>query len=307
MRGVGRRGVHAGTARGHGYVLAHLSCWLEAEGLDPAGFTPPVVDRFLAARRGEGYRRWLSARSLRPLLGYLREVGVVPAASAPGPDGPVEELLVVYRRYLRVERRLAPATVEMHEYVAGRFLAQRVADGELDLARLASADVTAFVLGEARLRSVGSMKALLSPLRRLLRFLLVAGLVSSELSAAVPAVANPRLASLPRGVDGAMAAALLASCDRRTAVGRRDFAILTLLARLGMRAGEVAALRLEDIDWRAGELVIRGKADAWTGCPYPETSVRRWPTTCGTAGRPRVAGRCSCGPARRRVRCRPGR
>jgi integrase len=258
------------TARDHGYVLAHLSRWLEAEDVDPAGLTPPVVDRFLAARRGDGYRRWLSARSLRPLLGYLREVGVVPAAPAPAPDGPVEKLLVVYRRYLLVERRLAPTTVEVHEHVAARFLAQRATDEGLDLAGLTSADVTAFVLAEARLRSVGSMKALLSPLRTLLRFLFVAGLVSGELSAAVPAVASPRLMSLPRGVDRTTAAALLASCDRRTAVGRRDFAILTLLVRLGMRAGEVAALRLEDIDWRAGELVVRGKGSRLDRLPLPQ-------------------------------------
>jgi integrase/recombinase XerD len=258
------------TARDHGCVLAHLSRWLESEGLAPSEFTPLVVDRFVDVRRCDGYRRWLSARSLRPLLDYLREAGVVPDAGEPEVDTPGHRLLGVYRRYLLVERRLAPKTVCVHETVARQFLSQRVVGGELDLGGLASADVTAFVLREARLRRIGSMKALLSPLRTLLRFLFAAGVVSRDLTAAVPMVASPRLASLPQGLDAVTVAALLGSCDRRTAVGRRDFAILVLLVRLGLRAGEVAALRLDDIDWRAGELVVRGKGSRLDRLPLPQ-------------------------------------
>jgi len=88
-------------------------------------------------------------------------------------------------------------------------------------------------------------------------------------------VASPRLAALPRGLDAATVTALLGSCDRRSTVGRRDFAVLTVLVRLGLRAGEVAALRLEDIDWRAAEMVVRERATAWTGCRCPQTSARR--------------------------------
>ena len=257
------------TARDHGYVLAHLSRWLDAQRLAPSEVTPPVVDRFVQARRRDGYRRWRSTRSLRPLLGYLREVGAVPAARPPEGDPTGDRLLGAYRRYLLVERRLAPTTVRVYEDVARRFLSQQNGGEEFDLAELASSDVTTFVLGEARLRSVGSMKALLSPLRTLLRFLFVTGVVPHDLSAAVPAVASPRLTSLPRGVDAATVTALLASCDRHTAVGRRDFAILTLLVRLGMRAGEVAALRLEDVDWGAAELVVRGKGSRLDRLPLP--------------------------------------
>ena len=264
-----RSGYTPRTARDHGYVLANLSRWLLAERLEPSEVTPPVVDRFIAARRGEGYRRGCSIGSLRPLLNYLGEVAAVPVWRPPATDGPLDGLLDAYRRYLLVERHLAPATVRVHEDVAVRFLSQYVAGDRYGLGDLASSDVTAFVLGEARLRSVGSMKALLSPLRTLLRFLFVTGMVSGEFSAAVPAVASPRLASLPRGVDAVTVTALLASCDRHTAVGRRDFAVLTLLVRLGMRAGEVAALRLDDVDWRAAELVVRGKGSRLDRLPLP--------------------------------------
>ena len=257
------------TGRDHGYVLAHLSRWLGAERLAPAELTPPVVDRFVDARRREGYRRGCSIGSLRLLLDYLREVEAVPAWRPPTADGPVDRLLEAYRCYLLIERRLAPATVGIHEDIAGRFVSQHAGGDRRGLGDLASSDVTAFVLREARLRSVGSMKAMLSPLRALLRFLFVAGMVPRDLTAAVPAFASPRLASLPRGVDGVTVAALLGSCVRHTAVGRRDFAILTLLVRLGLRAGEVAALRLDDVNWRTAELVVRGKGGRLDRLPLP--------------------------------------
>ena len=257
------------TARDHGYVLVHLSRWMVAERLEPAELTSSVVERFLGARRRAGYRRWSSVRSLRPLLAYLREVAGVPACQAPAVEGPVDRLLDSYRRYLRVERRLAPSTVRSHEDVARRFLSRHAEGDRLDLDGLAAVEVTAFVLAQARLRSVGSMKALVSPLRSLLRFLFVAGMTPRDLTAAVPGIANPRLAALPKALDAATVAALLGSCDRGSAVGRRDFAILTVLVRLGLRAGEVAALRLDDIDWRAGELVVRGKGDRLDRLPLP--------------------------------------
>lgn len=258
-----------GTARGHCYVLVHLSRWLAAERLDPSELTSPVVERFVAARRRAGYRRWRSVRSLHPLLDYLREVAEVPAWCPDVAERPVEGLLESYRRYLRVERRLAPSTVRGHADLARRFLSQHAEGDQLGLHDLASADVTAFVVAEARRRSVGSMTALLSPLRSLLRFLFIAGIAPRNLTAAVPGIANPQLAALPKALDTATVAALLGSCDRGTAVGRRDFAVLTVLVRLGLRAGEVAALQLDDIDWRAGELVVRGKGNRLDRLPLP--------------------------------------
>ena len=291
-----RMGYTPRTARDHGYVLVHLSRWLAAGRLQPAELTAPVVERFLGARRRAGYRRWRSVKSLRPLLTYLREVAGVPAWRPDVAESPVDRLLDSYGRYLRVERRLAPSTVRSHEDVARRFLSRHAEGDRLDLEGLTAAEVTAFVLAQARLRSVRSMKALLSPLRSLLRFLFVAGMTRRDLTAAVPGVANPRLAALPKALDAATVAALLVGCDRGTAVGRRDFAILTLLVGLGLRAGEVAALRLDDIDWRAAELTGTGQgqpagsAAAARGCRR-----RRWSTSCVTAAHPQAAGRCSCG------------
>lgn len=257
------------TARDYGYVLAQLSRWLVAEHLSPEQLTEPVLHRFVQARRLKGYRRWRSRRSLRLMVGYLRGEGAIPVAEPAEPDDPLRILLGGYQRYLVAERRLAPCTVRARVDVAREFLAPRVTGAGSDLESLAAADVTGFLAAQARLRTTTSLKAMASPLRCLLRYLFVAGVASRDLSGAVPAVASPRLAPLPAGVAPVVVAALLASCDRTRAVGRRDFAILVLLVRLGLRAGEVAALRLDDIDWGAGTVVVRGKGGRIDQLPLP--------------------------------------
>jgi integrase/recombinase XerD len=132
-----------------------------------------------------------------------------------------------------------------------------------------ASEVIEFVLAECRHRSVGSAKYVVTGLRSLLRFCFLEGTIARPLAGAVPAVASWRLAALPRALDPGDVAALLKSCDRRTAFGRRDFAVLTLLVRLGLRSGEVAGLGLDDIDWRRGELVVRGKGPKEDRLPIP--------------------------------------
>ncbi len=116
---------------------------------------------------------------------------------------------------------------------------------------------------------MGAGQYFVAALRAFLRFCHVEGLIGEDLSAAAMAVTGRRRSLLPQGIDAAERAALLRSCDRRRAVGRRDYAVILILLRLGLRAGEVAALRLEDIDWRAGELVVRGKGRRMDRLPLP--------------------------------------
>jgi len=261
------------TPRGAGFQLqlvAHLSRWLAAEGLDAADLRPAVVERFVAARRGAGYAYHRSPRALVLLLGYLRSLGVAPPLAAVVASGPVEELLVRYRRWLEVERGLVPGTVAGYVEIVRPFLAaQARVDGGLDLGSLTAADVSGFVLCECRRRSRGTATRLVTALRSLLGFLHVDGVLERSLTGAVPSIANWRLAGLPRALEPREVRGLLESCDRRTRGGRRDFAILMLLARLGLRACEVARLGLEDIDWRAGEIVVAGKGDRRERLPLP--------------------------------------
>jgi integrase/recombinase XerD len=202
-------------------------------------------------------------------LDYLRRSGAVPAQE-PASLTAAGELLERYRRYLTAERGLTVATARGYVDIVRPLVESRVdAAGDVELWELSPADVLGFVLAQTGRRSRKSAQLLVSALRSLLGFWHVQGLIARPLAGAVPSVAGWRLAGLPRALSNEQVRALLDSCDRSTVAGTRDFAILTMLARLGMRRGEVAGLRLEDIDWRAGELVVHGKGDRVERLPVP--------------------------------------
>lgn len=182
---------------------------------------------------------------------------------------PVEVLVERYRRYLADERGLAAGTIRNYAEVARDFLAHLSVEAELNLEAVTAADVCEFVMSECRRTKAGSARSMTTRLRSLLRFLYVVGLMPGELAGAVPSVATWRLASLPRAVEAADVAAMLRSCDRRRVRGRRDFAVLMMLSRLGLRAGEVAALRLDSIDWGHGEVLVLGKGGRQDRLPLP--------------------------------------
>lgn len=265
------RGYSHWTVSHRLWQLELLSRWLERERLEPGELTVERVGAFLAARRAAGYSSWLSVRSMALPLEYLRELGVVPAAAVPAVvDDPLERLLVGYRRYLVDERGLTALPVARYETAARLFLAARVSADGSGVERLDGADVSLFLAGECPKRSVSTARQLTAGLRSLLRYLYLTGQVPNPLVWAVPAVADRRDRSLSRGLEPAVVRRLLDSCDRRRTVGRRDYAVLLLLSRLGLRAGEVAAITLDDIDWRAGELVIHnGKGRRDQRLPLP--------------------------------------
>ncbi|MGA2930033.1 MAG: tyrosine-type recombinase/integrase [Solirubrobacteraceae bacterium] len=167
------------------------------------------------------------------------------------------------------ERGASEGTFVRFEPDARMFLSERLGASGLDLAGLMAADVSSFLARECPRRSVAGARYLVTVLRSLLRYLHVAGLIAMPLQWAVPGVADLRDRSLPRGLDPATVKRLLAGCDRRRTVGRRDYAILLLMVRLGLRACEVAAIRLEDLDWRRGELIVRGKGGRIEPLPLP--------------------------------------
>lgn len=250
-------------------LMAQVSRWLAAQDMAVGDLAGEVVERYFVARRAAGYVTQRTSRSLVPMLGYLRGLGVVAEESAP--EGtPVDVLLARYRGYLAVERGLAAGTIRWYVAHVRPFLDGRVVDDRVVLEDLLAGEVSAFVLGECRRRPAGTAKQVVSALRSLLRYLHVEGLIDRPLVAAVPSVAGWQLSGLPRPLDRDEVRRLLGACDRRTVAGRRDFAILLLLSRLGLRAGEVAALELDDIDWRSGELVVSGKGGRVTRLPLPD-------------------------------------
>jgi integrase/recombinase XerD len=252
------------------YQFDQLSRWLEREGLGVGELTVAQAEWFLAARRAAGLVTWVAPQSTMLPLGYLRLLGVTPAPAPVVAHGPLEELLEDYRRYLSIERGLSDHTVlDAYAPAARLFLAGWEGPDGLGLEPLGAVDVSSFLARECPKRSVSGARDLVCALRSLLRYLHLAGLIEAPLVWAVPSVADLRDRTLPRGLEPAAVRRLLASCDRRRLVGRRDYAILLVLARLGLRAGEVAAIGLDDIDWRRGELLVRGKGSRQDLLPLP--------------------------------------
>jgi integrase/recombinase XerD len=208
-------------------------------------------------------------RALDPLLGYLRALGVAPPAGSPAPAGPVEELLARFRRYLERERGLVPAAARGYVDKVRPFVARFDGPDGLELWRVNVAEVRGFVAEVCPRLGRRAAQLTVVALRALLRFLHLEGVLERSLAGAVPSVAGWRLSGLPKRLEPGEVDALLASCDRSTVIGIRDRAILTVLSRLGLRAGEVAGLSLEDIDWRAGELIVRGKGARSERLPLP--------------------------------------
>jgi integrase len=153
-------------------------------------------------------------------------------------------------------------------FVSG-FLAHRFGDGPVRLSRLCAGDVVRFVQRQAPRLHLKRAKLLTTALRSFLHYARYRGEVTCDLAAAVPTVANWSMPSIPRAILTDAVRRLLASINRRTAMGRRDYAILLLFARLGLRAGEVVRLKLEDIDWHAGSITVQGKGDQCSALPLP--------------------------------------
>jgi integrase/recombinase XerD len=182
---------------------------------------------------------------------------------------PLDELVGEYRRWLVAERSLAPLTVYNYMHLTRRFLSA-TCDGEIEtLLSFTAADVAAYLRAMCRRYSARSVNEIVVALRSLFRFLYLKGHIDSPLAQALPWMASGRASSLPRTLPAGQADLLLQSCDRTTRVGRRDFAVLTVLVRLGLRRCEVAALELSDIDWRSGEITVPGKGSWRDQLPLP--------------------------------------
>jgi integrase/recombinase XerD len=246
--------------------MSQMSRWLEAGGLGVEQLSEARIEAFVSLPRANGGERSSVSRpGLVCLLELLRDLGVVGAAVQPTPS-PAEALMGSFVRYLLSERGLSAGTVRGYVDHATRFVAGLAPGG---LRHVSPGEVTTAVLRESAAVSVSATQNFVAGLRAFLRFCFIEGLVEVDLSQAALPVTGRRRSSLPRGIAKHEAAALLGSCDRRTGIGRRDYALIITLLRLGLRRGEVARIRLEDIDWRAGELVVVGKRARRDRLPLP--------------------------------------
>jgi site-specific recombinase XerD len=195
-------------------------------------------------------------------------------------------LLSEYAEHLARERGLVASTIRRYTDFARRFISGRPDGAGLMWERLTAVEITRFIVREARRWSVGQVKHEVCALRSLLRYLHVRGQILCDLASCVPAVAGWRLAWLPKALEPDQVQQVFRACDRRSLIGRRDAAIVQLMVRLGLRASDIAALQLDDLDWRSGEIVLRGKGRRESRLPLPRdvgrvlaAYVRRRPCT----------------------------
>lgn len=263
---LARQGYSEESAVHQLVLIAHLSRWMVEQDVDVTDLSPSTVGRYVSARLERGYRGHRSTRALTPLLAYLRGLGVL-NWDRPTADSADAVLLRQFREYLVSERGLSAGTAEGYVREVAGFVDWCVRDGG-DLQDLQVGAVTGFMVAQSRRVSPKSVQRSATALRALLRYWHVQGITVVSLVGAVPTVAN-RSRELVRGLPPEQVEALLNACDRGCPSGLRDYAMLTMLTRVGLRSCEVARLELDDIRWRNGEIVVRGKGNRVDLLPLP--------------------------------------
>jgi integrase/recombinase XerD len=274
-------GPFARSLREQGYSLnsthqqvrlaACFSRWLREREVALRAITPNHPQQYLRYRARQVRPCLGDPAALRHLLYFLRHERVIPIEKkvSARPLTFAERCAQAYEEYLRETRGLARATIINYVPFIRSFLKDRFGDGLATLSHLCARDVVAFVQHQAPRLHPKRAKLLTSALRSFLQYARYRGEVKLDLAAAVPIVANWSMSSIPRAIGTDQVSQLLASIDRNTAVGRRDYAILLLLSRLGLRSSEVAFLDLDGIDWKVGRLSVRGKSGQRSDLPLP--------------------------------------
>ena len=288
-------------ARDEGYALpsrhrqvllaACFSRWLGQQAVGVRRISSEHPARYLRFRARYVQIHQGDGAALRQFMDYLRCKGVVPTEKIPPRQlTPVELSVHAFEHYLRNERALAEKTIVYYVPFVHKFLANRFGDGPVTLSRLSAADVVRFVQRQALRLHVKRAKLLTTALRSFLRYARYRGDIAPDLASAVPTVANWSMTAIPRAIPADAVRQLLASINQRTPMGSRNYAILLLLARLGLRASEVVRLEIEDINWNGGYVNVQGKGGQRSALPLP-TDVGAAIAAYLQQGRPRSSSR----------------
>ena len=266
---LSRKGYAQNTVHAKCAVLADLSRWLERRRLPLAALDEGRLTQFLATLRRRGEARRGDPATGQQLLGYLRDRDDIAAAAQRIDRTAAACLTRDFEEFLHCERGLSRSTVVSYLPIVRSFLDERFGRKALRLEQLRAQDLHGFILREVQRVSRSHGKGVVTALRSFLRFLLQRGAIRTDLARMLPGVASWRLSHLPKTLSPEQVERLLACCDRSTSSGKRDYAILLLLARLGLRGGEVLAMTLDDLDWECGEMVVRGKGQRLERLPLP--------------------------------------
>jgi site-specific recombinase XerD len=248
-------------------MLGHFSGWLESKRIGVDDVDSSTVERYVRSKRRAGKLRKGDTTVLARILDMLRpgqtETPTVPVTAS-------QITLGQFQHYLRQERGLCEATIKHYTPVVSTFIAERFPAGVLlDFHHISASDIAEFVGKQAERITTKHATIVVTALRSFLRHLFYRGAIDTDLAACVPTIATWSLSSVPKYLPAEQIQRVLDSCDRHTVAGKRDYAILLLLARLGLRAGEVVALTLDDIDWEAGVITVKGKGKRIAQMPSP--------------------------------------
>ena len=262
------QGYVRASQRYHQTLLEHFDSWLARHRRSLAQIDEALIEEFLVPLVRAQWVHVSAPATMRRLVALLRQLGITPPVAKP-PTTAAEETVARYQCFLTKERALSPATAQSWTRYIVLLLSEKFADRPLDLSALSASDITTFVQRHARRYGASYARKLVASLRSFLRYIYYKALHEQDLARFVPRVPRWALSTLPKHLPARDVRRVLAACDRRTALGRRDYAILLLLARLGLRAGEVIRLTLDDIDWENARLSVHGKADRFAQLPLP--------------------------------------
>ena len=249
--------------------LNDLNQWLHQQQIQVVDLSEQTIHRYLQSRHQRFRPRRDDAAILRRLVQLLRAHCLLPEEAIRPPDNPRLQIENDYDRYLFKERGLSVATRVNYRIIIQRFLSFQYGDDPVCLADLNADSVIRFIQNQAERLSPKRAALMVTALRSFFRYLRYRGDITRDLAACVPTIPNWQFSTLPKFLQPGQVQQVLSQCDRRTARGRRDYAILLLLARLGLRACEIVSLTLDDIHWQVGEISIQGKGNRSALLPLP--------------------------------------
>jgi site-specific recombinase XerD len=284
------QGYKTSTAKHKIRIIADLSRWLDQQGLSVKDLDETTINEYLLYKRRSGLIFRIEPPTLREFLKHLRETGVLPNSVGVNDDSKRKRIENGFSEYLARERGLKQVTIDRYLSIAGGFLSDQFGTEPIILKDLSAIDIVRFILRHTETVSAKHAQLIVCSLRSFFRFLYQQREIVTDLSPSVLTVANWRLSELPKFLEPEQVESLLQNCNQDTLIGQRDYVVLLLLARLGLRAGDVVYMTLDDIDWEVGELIVRGKSDRQERLPLPQ-DVGEALVKYLSCGRPRCSSR----------------
>ncbi|MHB8278258.1 MAG: tyrosine-type recombinase/integrase [Candidatus Humimicrobiaceae bacterium] len=251
-------------------VISKLSQWLQKKRLSIKDLDEVLIKKFICYLKKRNCLQLGNWATLKQFINFLQEENILPAPVTKPGDSEIEIIENSFSKYLKQERGLSQATMDKYLPTIRLFLMERFGKKNIILDKLRPTDISGFILRYAHTMSISGTQSMITALRSFFSFLYQRGQIPTNLAAAVPFVSRWRYAPVPKYLQPEQVKRILEACDQETAIGQRNYAILLLLARLGLRAGEIVNMELEDINWESGEIMVRGKSSREQKLPLPD-------------------------------------